>query len=91
MYVNGRHVLPPKLLEQVQEYVQGKQLYIPKHDDTRTAWGEKSGTKAELRRRNRQILATYEKGARIEQLAAEHFLSEDSIRRIICKTRKERY
>ena len=33
-YVNAKDVLPQELIEQLQNYVQGSYVYIPKKEDT---------------------------------------------------------
>jgi len=43
-YKNSAGVLPPELLREIQKYIQGETLYIPK--TTRKAWGEGTGAKS---------------------------------------------
>lgn len=38
-------LLPKELLEQVQEYVDGKVIYIPQKTSNRKKWGESTDTK----------------------------------------------
>jgi len=47
-YVNGKDVLPPGLLEELQGYIQGELLYIPKKTEERVRWGENSGSRKEI-------------------------------------------
>lgn len=82
-YKNGRDVLPPQLLEQLQEYIAGELIYIPKKDNTRKRWGELSGTRQAIQKRNREIIRRHENGESIPSLAAAYYLSEDSIRKIV--------
>jgi Mor family transcriptional regulator len=82
-YKNGEVILPPELLEQLQNYVQGEILYIPKRDKKRTGWGEESGTKDMIRSRNEEIYGEYLLGTKTNELAIRYFLSDDSIRKII--------
>ena len=49
----------------------------------RRAWGEVSGSRRELDRRNREIVSRYRAGARIDALAESYHLSEHAIRKII--------
>lgn len=89
MYRNATNILPRNLLEQIQEYVQGQEIYIPKRSQTRLRWGEGNGTRRLLDRRNRTIVYRYLQGESIESLMAEYHLSYDSIRKIVRKGKKE--
>ena len=48
MYVKAEDVLPETLLEAIQEYVQGVELYIPKRPEEKLGWGEVSGTRIQI-------------------------------------------
>ncbi len=89
MYVNAGDVLPRSLLREVQKYVQGKQVYIPKEEENHLGWGEANGTKLQLKERNQEIFTRYIKGVGIESLIEEFHMSYDSIRKIIREGRKE--
>ena len=39
-YKNGKDFLPPSLLKELQNYIQGELVYIPKIEQTRAGWGE---------------------------------------------------
>ncbi len=82
-YRKAQNILPDKLIELIQEYVDGDYLYIPRKDGKRKTWGEKSGTRALLKSRNLEIYQKYLDGKTAEELSMEYFLSEQSIRRII--------
>jgi Mor family transcriptional regulator len=82
-YINAKEVLPEQLLMQLQEYVQGKMIYIPGKDAERAAWGEANGTRAEYRKRNREIMSQYRSGIRVDELAQRYHLSPCSIRKIV--------
>jgi hypothetical protein len=51
-YKNGRDILPPSLLKQLQDYIQGEIIYIPKKEQKRAGWGENNGTRIIIERRN---------------------------------------
>jgi Mor family transcriptional regulator len=87
-YKNGKDVLPPNLLKQLQEYIQGEIIYIPKKGQKRAGWGENNGTRLIIERRNREIFRLYENGTSVNELIQTFYLSEDSIRKIIVKTRE---
>lgn len=82
-YQKMSDLLPKELLEQVQEYVEGRVVYIPKKAGNKKLWGENTDTKQVLACRNRQICADHQNGATIEQLSEKYFLTGKSIRRII--------
>jgi Mor family transcriptional regulator len=88
-YKNGKDVLPHELLHELQKYIQGELLYIPKGDKARAGWGENNGTRSAIRKRNQEIYRLYTKGAKIVELVNRYHLSEDSIRKIIVKTSRE--
>lgn len=82
-YVKAQDVLPEEVVKVIQEYVDGKYLYIPKKNENYIPWGEKSGIKNNLKIRNNEIYKKYMNGATIKGLTHEYYLSEQSIRRII--------
>lgn len=87
-YKNGKDVLPPSLLKQLQDYIQGEIIYIPKKEQKRAGWGENNGTRLIIEKRNREIYGRYKNGSTIFELIQMYHLSEDSIRKIIVKTRE---
>ncbi len=89
MYVNAEKVLPRDLLHQIQQYVQGEEIYIPKRAQGYLSWGERNGTKAQLKARNNEIYQLYLKGESVDALMEQYHLSYDSIRRIIRAGKKE--
>ncbi len=88
-YKNGLVVLPPKLLKEVQEYVNGEIVYIPCRKSVKAKWGEQSGTKAMLEERNLLIYEASLSGQSVIALSQQYFLSEDRIRRIIAEQKKK--
>lgn len=86
-YKNGKDILPASLLKQLQDYIQGEIIYIPKKEQKRAGWGENNGTRMLIERRNKEILRLYTSGISIMELIGKFHLSEDSIRKIIVKTR----
>lgn len=88
-YKNGLVVLPPKLLKQVQEYVNGEIVYIPSKKSVKAKWGEQSGTRALLEERNLMIYEASLNGQSVIDLSQQYFLSEDRIRRILAEERRK--
>lgn len=87
-YRNGKDVLPAELLKELQKYIEGELIYIPKKDEGRARWGEMNGTRILLDKRNKEIYKLYKTGTDVESLVDMYNLSEDSIRKIIFKTRR---
>lgn len=86
-YIKAQNVLPKEVLKLIQEYVDGEFIYIPRKNGNEKSWGENSGAKDSLCRRNHEIFKKYLSGRSINELVHEYYLSEQSIRRIIneCK------
>ena len=80
---NSIDLLPKELLEQIQKYVDGKTIYIPKKSENRKHWGDNTDTKQLLASRNCQISSDFQNGMNTRQLAEKYYLSEKSIQRII--------
>ncbi len=86
-YKNGKDILPPGLLKELQKYIDGELIYVPKQTEQRAGWGEINGTRRVIERRNHEIYKKYTNGTSIMELIRAYHLSEDSIRKIILKTR----
>jgi Mor family transcriptional regulator len=80
-HMNAMEILPPELVKEIQKYVQGQSLYIPKA--IKAPWGSNSGIKEELQKRNLEIRKLHECGTGITELAELFCLSEDRIRAIL--------
>ncbi|WP_330363609.1 CD3324 family protein [Butyrivibrio sp. LC3010] len=81
-YENAKDILPASLLEEVQKYAEGKVIYIPKNEKSK-GWGEASGYRKKLNKRNAVICSRYAAGAGIMELAEEFYLSPESIKKIV--------
>lgn len=84
-YRNGKEILPARLLEELQKYIEGEIIYIPRRSESRAAWGAMNGTRGLLDGRNKEIYRLYKSGTGIYELGEMYSLSEDSIRKIIVK------
>lgn len=87
-YKNGKDILPEELLKELQKYIQGEIIYIPRTEN-RKAWGENNGTRKAIRERNLEIYKLYKKGKKVMELSEMYSLSEDSIRKIVFKVNSE--
>ncbi len=75
--------LPEELIEQIQEYVDGRVIYIPKKQEHKKHWGTDTDTKTFLSIRNYEICEYYRQGMSIKELSERYYLTEKSIRRIL--------
>lgn len=82
-YIRAEEILPIEVIELIQQYVDGQNLYIPRKTENRLEWGTQTETRQELLIRNDKIYADYLAGETISQLAVRYYLSEKSIQRII--------
>ena len=82
-YVNAGNILPDPLVKELQKYIEGGYLYIPRDQAGSRAWGEASGYRQELKRRNQKIAEGYRNGETVEELAEHYCLSVHAIRKII--------
>ena len=52
-YINAKNLLPDGLVRELQNYIQGGYIYVPTDQARPKSWGEVSGYREELIRRNR--------------------------------------
>ena len=88
-YTNANKVLPEKLIMEIQKYVQGETIYIPKQETKHKKWGTLSGGRRRLDDRNAAIRNAFINGSSIHQLAEEYYLSTDTIKKIVYSHNKE--
>lgn len=81
-YKKGVDVLPAHLLKEVQKYIDGEIIYIPKKSQ-RVGWGCLNGSKKSLEKRNSIILELFKKGISISKIAEMYYLSEETIKKIV--------
>ena len=84
-YIKAEEILPEELIRQIQQYVDGAYIYIPRKPGTRHPWGQETDYKAELKARNDRIRSDHATGASVMFLSHKYHLSEKSIRRILQK------
>lgn len=82
-YQNSIDLLPKELIEEIQNYIDGKVIYIPKKQSNRKQWGENTDTRQILAARNAQISQDYQNGFDVQSLAGKYFLTVKSIQRIL--------
>ncbi|GGP11659.1 CD3324 family protein [Oceanobacillus neutriphilus] len=82
-YIKADYVFPEELLKEIQKYVNGELIYIPKLPEERKKWGEKTGTREYLDQRNAEIRRKFSDGMSIDKLTETFCLSYDSIKKIV--------
>ncbi|MEE0266189.1 MAG: CD3324 family protein [Acutalibacteraceae bacterium] len=84
--INANEILPQKLVEEIQKYIQGETIYIPKKDKQINK--PPTEYKIELQKRNVRIYLQHLEGVSNQQLAESFNLAQSSIRRIIIEQRE---
>ena len=87
-YQNAFELLPEEIVKEIQKYVHGTILYIPKRPTERLPWGSNTASKEMLRRRDQQIYQEYQMGKSTRELAGSYYLDIKSIQRIIRTMKK---
>jgi len=86
-YISAEDVLPKELIENIQQYISGKSIYIPCKE--KKIWGSETKTRQFYINRNLEICMKHKNGDTVKGLADEYSLSVKSIQRII-RTVKQR-
>jgi len=81
-YINAAEILPEKLLKELQTYIEGEVLYIPK-TSTKKQWGSVNGSRLFYLERNKEIQRLYSEGHYIDVLAKRYGLAYSTIKKII--------
>lgn len=82
-YMRAEEILPLEVIEMIQQYVDGANIYIPRKENNRSGWGQANHTRERLRTRDEAIYCEYLAGSKVEHLAEKYYLSDKSIWRII--------
>ena len=88
-YLRAEEALPRDIIELIQQYVEGTNIYIPRRDESKAGWGEKNQTKQKFQERNSNIYKDYLEGRKVNELSSIYFLSEKSIWRIVGQEKKK--
>ena len=80
-YKKAEEILPKEMIELIQQYADGVNIYIPRKEENKQQWGSNTSYKEELQQRNRLIYGEYLKGTAVCELAEDYFLSVKSIQR----------
>lgn len=82
-YKNAFDVLPQHLLRAIQEHIDGEHIYIPRKQENRKRWGEKTQSRQLLLARNREIAAGRRAGCPVVVLAERYHLSAKAVYKIL--------
>ena len=82
-YIKADRILPKELVEMIQQYVEGENIYIPRKLENRRGWGTKTGIRQEIARRNELLFKEHLNGASTATLADRYCLSVKSVQRIL--------
>lgn len=81
-YINAAEILPEKLLRELQAYVDGEVLYIPKAS-ARKEWGAANGSRTFYQERNKEIQRLFQSGYSVDTLAEQYGLANSTIKKIV--------
>lgn len=81
-YINAAEILPKQLLKELQIYIDGSVLYVPKVS-TKKEWGATSGARRFYQERNREIQKRFHEGYSIDVLSEQYGLAYSTIKKII--------
>lgn len=81
-YINAAEILPEQLLKELQTYIDGEVVYIPK-SSTKKEWGAASGSRTFYQERNKEIQRLYREGSSIDMLMEQYSLAYSTIKKII--------
>jgi Ser/Thr protein kinase RdoA (MazF antagonist) len=85
-YKNANHILPDRLVQEIQQYIQGQYIYIPIKDKVMNTTSTEY--KQELKKRNEHIYTKSLVGVSNRELADKYHLSASSVRRIVIEQKK---
>ncbi|MDE6213448.1 MAG: hypothetical protein K2M70_08270 [Lachnospiraceae bacterium] len=81
-YTNAAEILPEQLLKELQTYVDGRVLYIPKAS-VKKEWGVTSGARTFYQERNKEIKKLFQEGYSIDALSERYGLAYSTIKKIV--------
>ncbi len=89
-YKNAVSVLPAYLLEAIQKHIDGEYIYIPRSIEHKKQWGELKNSRNQLDRRNQEIYERHQRGASVEILARQYYLSPKTVYKILSAIKNDR-
>lgn len=87
-YRRAEEILPMEIIELIQKYVDGENIYIPRKENQRKEWGNATLIRQEMEDRNKRIFMDFQNGYKVQELEIKYFLSSKSIQRILRKMKQ---
>ena len=84
-YKNSIDLLPADLIQEIQKYVDGETIYIPRAEWNRKKWGQGSDACQTLNMRNLEIYNKYKSGVCVQQISEEYHISTQGIYKILSR------
>ena len=81
-YLNAAEILPEHLLKELQMYVDGELLYIPK-TSSKKEWGAVTGSRIFYQERNKEIQRLFQVGYSVDALANRYGMAYSTIKKIV--------
>ena len=81
-YINATEILLGHLLKELQMYVDGEILHIPK-TSVKKEWGAVNGSRIFYQERNKEIQSLFQLGYSIDALADQYGLAYSTIKKIV--------
>lgn len=88
-YKNAKCVLPEALLNEIQKYIDGEYIYIPRKENNRKKWGEIKQHQQQKLLRNQAIYLHYQSGVSVNELAGSYYLSPKTIYNILAEMNQQ--
>lgn len=81
-YINAAEILPERLLKELQTYIEGDVLYVPRAS-VKKEWGAANGSRTFYQERNREIRRLLKDGYSVDALSKKYGLAHSTIRKIV--------
>lgn len=81
-YINAAEILPERLLKELQTYIEGDVLYVPRAS-VKKEWGAANGSRTFYQERNREIKRLLKDGYSVDALSKKYGLANSTIRKIV--------
>ena len=79
-YLNAAEILPEHLLKELQIFVDGEILYVPKIS-SKKEWGAVNGSRTFYQERNKEIQRLFQSGSSVEALDDQYGLACSTIKK----------
>lgn len=73
-YIRAEEILPAEIIELIQQYVDGTNIYVPRKTSHYIGWGQANHARERIQERNYNIYQEYLQGITVEELARLYYL-----------------